>query len=302
MICILGDFNDIMDASEKRGRNLRANWLINGFRQAVLDSGLVDVPVEGYPFTWFKSLGTPRAMEERLDRALANSDWFNLFPTAILENLAAPSSDHYPVLLNITPVQRPHLHKWGFRYENVWFSEPADMVNWSREHCSKLKLDIEDCRRQIQNARLNSIGYNQDQVVRLRKKMSRLLSQEDTYGGNVLKLIGIEMVTGTRNFFTLQPLQGRSLTGFYLLRTTQVTRSQIVRLRVRRVSIAERGKERKEEHWRRNPSGSEVKPQIKILEGFEGNHMVMIMDDFGEFRVKKRSQGGSHGRKSQKNL
>lgn len=69
--CILGDFNDIMDASEKRGRNLRSNRLINGFRQAVLDSGLVDVPVEGYPFTWFKSLGTPRAVEERLD----NSAW-----------------------------------------------------------------------------------------------------------------------------------------------------------------------------------------------------------------------------------
>ncbi|KEH23914.1 hypothetical protein MTR_7g096770 [Medicago truncatula] len=28
--------------------------------------------------------------------------------------------------------------------------------------------------------------------------------------------------------------------------------------------------------------------------------MVMIMDDFGEFRVKRWSQGGSHGRKSQK--
>jgi hypothetical protein len=51
-----------MDASEKKGQNLCSNWLINGFRQAVLESGLVDVPMEGYPFTWFKSLGTPRAV------------------------------------------------------------------------------------------------------------------------------------------------------------------------------------------------------------------------------------------------
>jgi len=29
---------------------------------------------------------------------------------------------------------------------------------------------------------------------------------------------------------------------------------------------------------------------------------VMIRDDFGEFRVKKRSQGDSHGGKSQKNM
>jgi exonuclease III len=93
-----------MDASEKRGRNLRSNWLINGFRHAVLESGLVNVPVEGYPFTWFKSLGTPRAVEERLDRALANNEWFNLFPMATLENQETPSSDHYPILLNRSPV------------------------------------------------------------------------------------------------------------------------------------------------------------------------------------------------------
>jgi hypothetical protein len=57
----------------------------------------------------------------------------------------------------------------------------ADMMAWSREHCNKLKLEIEDCRRQIQNIWLNSKGYNQDQVVCLRKKMSRLLSQDDVY-------------------------------------------------------------------------------------------------------------------------
>jgi len=63
--CIFGEFNDIMDASEKRGRTNSSKWLINGFRQAVMDVGLSNVPVEGYPFTWFKSLGTLRAVEER---------------------------------------------------------------------------------------------------------------------------------------------------------------------------------------------------------------------------------------------
>lgn len=196
-----------MDASEKRGRNLRPSWLINGFRQAVLDSGLVYVPVEGYPFTWFKSLGMPHAVEERLDRALANTGWFNIFPTTTLENLAAPSSDHYPILLNSCPVQRPYLHKRSFRYENAWYPEPgfkkfvtdawhmhsldsivsklsscaADMVVWSIDHCNKLKSDIEECRQQRQTIRLNSFGPSQEQVVSLRKKTCRLLSQEDAY-------------------------------------------------------------------------------------------------------------------------
>ena len=104
-------------------------------------------------------------------------------------------------------MQRPHLHKCNFRYENAWFSEPgfkelvtdawqmqntvsvmpkmvscaADMLVWSREHCNKLKIDIEECRRQIQNSGLNSTGSGQDQIVILRKKMSRLLSRDDAY-------------------------------------------------------------------------------------------------------------------------
>ncbi|KEH36675.1 endonuclease/exonuclease/phosphatase family protein [Medicago truncatula] len=98
--CIFGDFNDIMDASEKRGRTTHSNWLINGFRLTVIDSGLSDVRMDGYPFTWFKSLGTPRAVEERLDRALANVAWFQNFPNASLDNLVAPASDHYPIMLN----------------------------------------------------------------------------------------------------------------------------------------------------------------------------------------------------------
>jgi len=56
----------------KRGLTRCPNWLINGFRQVVIDSGLSDVPVEGYLYTWFKSLGTPHAVNERLDSALAN--------------------------------------------------------------------------------------------------------------------------------------------------------------------------------------------------------------------------------------
>jgi len=46
---------------------------------------LSDVPIEGYPFTWFKSLGILRVVEERLDRALANNLWFNIFPNVIVE-------------------------------------------------------------------------------------------------------------------------------------------------------------------------------------------------------------------------
>ena len=168
--------------SEKRGPNTKHPWLINGFCQAVIDSGLSDVPLEGYPFTWFKSLGTPRAVEERLDRALANNLWFNIFPTASVETLVAPASDHYHIYVNLAPTPRLHTHKRHFRYENAWHLEPGftelvtnswqehsthtiipklsscaeDMSVWKKTHCHKLKKDIEYCHKQLQETRLAS--------------------------------------------------------------------------------------------------------------------------------------------------
>jgi hypothetical protein len=44
--CIIGDFNDILTADEKKGRVERASWLINGFRQAVSDAGLINIHMD----------------------------------------------------------------------------------------------------------------------------------------------------------------------------------------------------------------------------------------------------------------
>lgn len=62
--------------------------------------------MERYPFTCFKSLGTHWAAKERLDRALANEAWFQLFPNAKLENLVVSASDHYLILLDREIVTR----------------------------------------------------------------------------------------------------------------------------------------------------------------------------------------------------
>ncbi|PNX96248.1 endonuclease/exonuclease/phosphatase family protein, partial [Trifolium pratense] len=121
--CIIGDFNDILSVNEKKGRNERPNWLIDGFRKAIIDAGLSDVHMEGYPFTWFKSLGTPRAVEEKLDRALANGSWFQMFPYAKVENLVAPASDHYPILLDRDPAVRSCRPQRKFKFENAWCLE-----------------------------------------------------------------------------------------------------------------------------------------------------------------------------------
>ncbi|CAJ2632963.1 unnamed protein product [Trifolium pratense] len=174
--CIIGDFNDILSSDEKKGRTDRPDWLINGFRDAVVDAGLIDIELVGYPFTWFKSLGTERAVEEKLDRAMANIEWCNLFTHAALECLTTTASDHYPLHLSWVQRDTDNRPPKKFKFENSWLLEPnfkqfmhqtwnsaegplvtqklnncaTSLTKWSAANCQKTRKEIEKYRRKLE--------------------------------------------------------------------------------------------------------------------------------------------------------
>lgn len=97
--------------------------MISGFWQEVLDAGLVDVPMQEYHFSWFKSLGSNRAVEENLDRALFNNDSCILFPEAKVNCLTIITLDHYSILLCYEESGTSQRTCNKFKFENVWLTE-----------------------------------------------------------------------------------------------------------------------------------------------------------------------------------
>lgn len=65
IITSLGDFNNILRANEKKGRNVQPNWMLNGFKDTMFDCGVSDLPIEGFQFTWERGKNTDRWVEER---------------------------------------------------------------------------------------------------------------------------------------------------------------------------------------------------------------------------------------------
>lgn len=117
--CIAGDFNDLLSNKEKRGSADRAPWLLRGFREAIQDSLLIDIPLQGHPFTWSRGRCTESFKVERLDRALATQEWLDLFPNVCLTNGVEDRSDHTPLWLKLWERRR----KGGprpFRFKNAW--------------------------------------------------------------------------------------------------------------------------------------------------------------------------------------
>ncbi|XP_056692071.1 uncharacterized protein [Spinacia oleracea] len=77
---VLGDMNEITSQSEKMGgRPFRVNQgkdMLNFMDEA----GLVDLGFNGSPFTWTNARDGHNLIQERLDRALANSPWMEAYP------------------------------------------------------------------------------------------------------------------------------------------------------------------------------------------------------------------------------
>lgn len=121
--CVIGDCNNITSQSEKKGGALYPQWLIDGFNEVLIETGLNDLELYGHQYTWEKGRGTTSWLETRLDRAMVTESWFDLFPMARLYNLEGTPSDHSPLLLMPTSNSTRMGKKW-FRFENAWLTEP----------------------------------------------------------------------------------------------------------------------------------------------------------------------------------
>ncbi|KAL0385614.1 UNVERIFIED_CONTAM: hypothetical protein Sradi_2955700 [Sesamum radiatum] len=137
-ICI-GDFNEILDNSEKEGGNLRPNWQIRDFRNALNVDELFYLGYSGDPFTWCNRQEEPHTIRERLDRACASNDWIQLYTNSTLQHLSTVYSDHVPFLLNLSPTHHAtERRRKPFWFEAAWTGNAdCDRIierNWSRSN------------------------------------------------------------------------------------------------------------------------------------------------------------------------
>ncbi|XP_073024385.1 uncharacterized protein [Primulina eburnea] len=204
--CIIGYFNDLLSPEDKKGKHGHPQWLYTGFRQAVMDSGLSDLPLIGYQFTWERGKGTTTAVEERLDRALVTSSWMEKFPNAQLHNLCASVSDHSPILINTAP-RLQMVRTREFMFEKKWYKEPdlqafitsnwennvgdnimekmeslsTKLAEWGRKKNRIFKDEIEQCKKDIESLRLSDSEEDAVGIQRIKYNLTKLISQEEMH-------------------------------------------------------------------------------------------------------------------------
>ncbi|CAN1162022.1 LINE-1 retrotransposable element ORF2 protein [Linum perenne] len=127
---VIGDFNSILSANDKRGGAGFVRARNKSFIDTVDLCGLSNLPFQGPKFTWARN-----NVLVRLDRALVNDRWLTVFPESRVLHLHKLKSDHRPILLRsnnqvYSPYTKP------FRFLSAWLSHPSFKFvlkrKWSR--------------------------------------------------------------------------------------------------------------------------------------------------------------------------
>ncbi|PNX78269.1 CNGC5-like protein, partial [Trifolium pratense] len=154
----------------ERGRRRQAWDLLRELRDmSNLPWCIIDIQLEGYPYTWVKSRGATNAIEERLDRAMANSIWLTTYPSVKLED-------------DIDEV-----------VEDGWGRESgADVISkttrcaeklkgWGRRKHMRFKQEVLECSEEMERLRGCNDSQNSGRFKEIQEKHARLLVQEESY-------------------------------------------------------------------------------------------------------------------------
>ncbi|KAL0300098.1 UNVERIFIED_CONTAM: hypothetical protein Sangu_3139300 [Sesamum angustifolium] len=112
---VLGDFNAVVDDSEVCGRAADTSASMLEFRTCIRDTGLVQLPVSGCPYTWHNCSEGMRSLWKRLDRMLVNTAWLDAWPNSSYICALPSTSDHSPLILSGMNRFDEHV---AFRFDN----------------------------------------------------------------------------------------------------------------------------------------------------------------------------------------
>ena len=153
--CILGDFNAVRKMTERRGINPSGNTTlkeVQGFNNFIESMELLDVPLIGAKYTWYKENGSAKS---RIDRILVSIEWLEKWPDSKQYIKGRQVSDHCVLVLKSVTID------WGpkpFKTLDIWKSDPTfkEVVKQSwdtyigkgnpmiilKEKLKKLKFDL----------------------------------------------------------------------------------------------------------------------------------------------------------------
>ncbi|GJS69464.1 RNA-directed DNA polymerase, eukaryota [Tanacetum coccineum] len=184
------DFNEVRSEHERFGTLFNAN-AAKAFNTFIAQANLIDLPLEGYSFTWSH---TSASKMSKLDRFLVSEGLHSMFPSLSALCLEKNLSDHRPILMrelnsDYGPTPFRIFHSWfsleGFDnlVRESW-SKPVHDEKNSMDRLKKkfqnLKANIKTWRKKGNRSIYDTKSSIQNELSNLDKTIDQGMCQEET--------------------------------------------------------------------------------------------------------------------------
>lgn len=200
---VTGDFNDLLNSSEKVGGPVRWEGSFVAFRSFVTQAGLWDLQHTGNHLSW-RGTQYNHFIQSRLDRAMGNCKWSESFPASYCEYLSFEGSDHRPLLTRLDNTQKKRRNlflydrrltskseirdivneNWSLCHSNYVLSRLCRVrqaiINWTKEQNHNSKANIQSLQLALDVA-LSSLLPNTDLIGMLTSELDKAYAEEESY-------------------------------------------------------------------------------------------------------------------------
>lgn len=209
LVCV--DFNEIVMLSEKSSCSKRSQLQMSLFQSALRDCNLWDLGFKGQKFTWSNGRHGRDLTLERLDRAVANTEWSRVSNVVEVNILPRFCSDHSPLLISFDPAScKAWTKNMRFLFEAGWMKDvehknlvrkawrikgPSSdkwlvlkarldscrglLKNWARSSANKEGLDIKKVEEDLQKVQMEGDPKDSVKEKALKDSLDHLLEIED---------------------------------------------------------------------------------------------------------------------------
>ena len=147
---LTGDFNDILNNSEKVGGPPRLEGSFTTFRSFVAQNGLWDIRHSGEELSWRGTRYT-HYIRARLDRVMGNCSWSEAFPMGRCCYLRFEGSDHRPMITYFNADRPKKAGLFRFNRTLVGNEEVSQLIEstWNHSPIDSVIKKLNACRRSI---------------------------------------------------------------------------------------------------------------------------------------------------------
>lgn len=203
----MGDFNEALWQFEHLPVRQRGEGQMLAFRELIQNCDLHDLGYSGVPFTYDNHREGRNNVRVRVDRALADDSWRDIFSESQVVHLTSPCSDHCPVQIKFSSEPQRSTRSKCLHYEICWerdaqstavieetWKEVGDKQDlgkissalgrvmgalrlWSRTKFKNIGRELEKARKNL--ARLQASNSDRTELRRATDHMNELLYREE---------------------------------------------------------------------------------------------------------------------------